>query len=434
MYNPMEAEARIEKLAKEGIDVASEQGIELTEAIEKVAESHGLNDDEVANVCARANHLTWNNVRNENMLGTFKIAKYEDINDKVKTVTETKEYVPYMNPNSLQKVASDDQCPRINYDNDIIIEAAYKNMDRLNSDKEDESGQIVAMENTIKQLIQEGETPQDIYEVLRQTWKDSSKEELDSFYSDVMQSLMSEGSIDGSIDISIPDSDEGEREASESELSKQASRIENIQRSIVQRELSHLKLFVKLAERGLIKEATEIEDMHHGPMEMLKIAAAPVPMSAKNYMINGLILGGGSMAAQVGVAAITKGYTAIKRKRMFNSLRERFPDLKEIPDKKYFDIYESITNATPALLQTPYILAEAIRKPFKTGTFTLSDMKTLTDIQAKKDSNDIAKDLSSAAQTVGKMSINETIEDPSMKITPEEFNEGGSSYQWNAGS
>jgi len=407
MYNPIEAEARIEKLANKGIDIAAEGGLELTEAIKKLAESEGLNDDEVANVCARANHITWNKVRKNNSLGTFKVANYEEINNDTRKIEDKTEYTPYVNPNSILKVANE-VISTDRYDKDTIITAAYTNMDKLNAANDAKSNQIVAMNNTIKQLIQEGETPQDVYEVLRQTWKESTKEELDSFYTDTMETLKAEGSIEGSVDTSIPDSTDVPMEISESKLNKQASVLEAIQHDIINHELAHLKLYTDMHSMGLNKIASNIDNGCSNQMMMLKVAATIAPpkgLSPKDYLVNGLILGGSSLAARAGVAAITKGYTAIKRKNMYNSLRERFPDLQEIPEKQYFDIYESVTNATPALLQTPYILAETIRKPFITGTFTLSDMKTLTDIQAKKDSTDISKELSSAAQTAGKMGI-----------------------------
>jgi hypothetical protein len=397
MYSP--EEQRIEDLAVEAIKYADEKSITLTEGLSKVAEDYGLSNPEIENVCAKINHIKYNSLRIKNKLASFKKADYTNVVKSVKKVAEELEYKAEFRKNpeleltaELNKEAEEDINDYTPTRDDLAYLGvnANDNADKLIELSSDRDKKLLQMRNTIVSLIQNGESIKNIYEVLLKTWGSGNKEQLDVYFSQLINDLKAEGLIDSRSEFEIPGSSElPDREVADNSLSKVAREIININDNIVKKEIIHDSLLHLMCKHGKESEARKLDEYVPDSFCVSEKYAASKYTIPILTALTGL---GTGMALNLGDNLVLK----IREESVKKTLPEKFPELKDIPTEKFNNIYQTITALNPILLKAPYALSETIKKVYVHDTMDQNTINMLISSGSKSKPSVINQQLQKA--------------------------------------
>jgi len=410
-------EEYIEKIANEAVGLSKKEVMSLTKAVEKKAESYGLNSHQIKNVCARVNHIMFREKFAEDKLATYDIAVYSDIIKKPAVDPVSSSNVIKARTETMDKVAEQEEDYTVDSLEGIIdrekreIIALYKmameNADEIAAMHNERDIKQEDIYNTVKSLVLAGESLDDIAEVLVKTWGKDNIESIKAEMSSIAKRLRSEGLLEGDMN-EIDFEDISERELGDSELQKQASEFSEIQEKILEMEFVHNKVIGMMKEAGEYSKSVDIESAVSCSIitpEFVKMAARVDPGLYYADQLSGLI--NPNLASQAvsstyslaphqvaGVRAITRrilpfaaalgafaAYERVTKDVKYKKVKERLedlPDFKDVPKKDFERAFDTAVKANPKLLDLPYALEDIVKKHIEYGAF---DAKSISEIQ-----------------------------------------------------
>ncbi len=373
----------VERVAKAGVDVAEDNQISLTDALRKVAIDYGLNPVQAENVGARMNHIKFAREKDRNGTLTFKFEKadYTQLGPLVEKKAKVIEGKRMKTASELLGSVANEPSPKINPIHNIvkIADAAEENADDLLSLVNKRDNIFAHIKNTIIALLQAGESANDIYRTLYESWGKNNEEELKKYFTGLLDDLKTEGYID-QVDFNVPDyTNTDPVELTDNELAKSAHEVLRYSDEIIKREIAHLNMMNMLQKEGGEKRAAMIDKYLQHEFIIASVlqeglekyagvnTAAKIFFQEKPLAYLAAIVGA-QIAATKGVDIINDVTKKIRTRKLEKSLPNRFPGLQEIPPSEYHDIYETVTNLNPVLVTAPYALAQTLKKHHITGT------------------------------------------------------------------
>lgn len=393
--NKVAAEVAAEFLAKQGT---------LEELGKKAVDKYMLNKHETETMCGKANHLVFKDMFAQDKLAAFDILKFDNILkvDKRMNVVEYKAAM-YCGE-SFDKAAEDVGDPR-NVDNvnldpvraALLTEAGEENIDAMRALRTDRSKEFDTIRNRVISLVKDGESLDDIYAVLRDSWGEENGDDLKMYFGDLVNDLKREGHIPKEKEFKHGANAE---DVVETEPLKQASAsLLKIAEETMVREAAHNIIVSKLADAGYDALVIGLDRkmpgdeygvacaLYKGAAEMNKEAAAPPVVQAsgalRSALMGGAILGGG-LAIMGGAASAV---SAIRKKMWKDKLRDKYPELAQIPEDRYSDLYDSIVGLEPEMLRAPYALKEMIMAHNLYGTIDSQTILKLLESGRKSNPN-----------------------------------------------
>lgn len=415
--NSYDAEEKLSKLASEVAKEFSYSGKDLNDIIKTSQQKNMLSDEEVKTLCAKANHAVYKERFAKDKLDTFKIAKFEEILTVDRHMNPVEYKVAMFMADDMIKAAGDDghsagtdlDDVNVNPQNAALLsEAGDRNVDDMRAIRSGRDREFDSIKNRVISLVQDGESLDSIYAVLRDSWGEENEEELKYYFTELVDELKRDGYIPKEKEFKH-DFNVGEVE--DTEPLKQASvNLLKLAEALIVRESAHEMIMDKLASSGYYDLAYKIENkmpgdyygvscaLYKGADEIMKVAAGPSLVTSKqaltNALMGGAILGGG-------IAMLEGAYKvndAIRKSMWKKKLRTRYPELMQIPEDRYNDLYDSIVGLEPELLRAPYALKEMIKAHDQYGTIDSNTIMNLLKSGRGRNPNSpvIAKAMSSA--------------------------------------
>ena len=186
----MSKESVIEHYSLEAVNMVASGDLSLTDAIVKVANENGIDNDNIlAEMCARTNHIVMAKLAAVDPLATFKIAKIDDVvNGRMKGLGTQKDIHRQVNilidppfyesPQSQEKVASVKDKENATPLECLVfseeqIKIARESLEKLATDS-------LKVESEVEELLKSGEDPESIKALLLDVWGDEKEEEIDA--------------------------------------------------------------------------------------------------------------------------------------------------------------------------------------------------------------------------------------------------------------
>ncbi|MDP3014238.1 MAG: hypothetical protein Q8M92_08365 [Candidatus Subteraquimicrobiales bacterium] len=387
-------EEKLTKLAQEVADEYRRGGAELEGLVSSKASKSLLNNHETEVLNQKVNHLVFKEKFADDKTSTFKISKFENILkvDRTMNIVEYKVAAHYENEmekaaefeDGTQDAAKVDMTPQ---NAALMMEAGEKNIDDIQDIGNQREGALDNIKHRVVELLKNGESLSTIFSVLNDSWGDENKDELRHYFDQLVEELKTEGVVsDGAYhEYARP------RDIADSEPLKQASyHLLEASDELIKRECAHEIIVTKLANDGYEIMAHKLEDkMNKGYYKntymLSKLAAQQLPVhvsqAVKSALLGGLVLAG----ALKGLQATNSGIDKIRQVLWKDKLKKMYPELSQIPENKYTDIYGSITGLEPGLLKAPYALKEMIMAHHQYGT--IDSRTTLSLLQSGRDAH-----------------------------------------------
>lgn len=407
----MDKEGFYNELADLAINLHTRDGIDLTSAVRKVAEENACNDHDKTNLTNTFNLKFYKLGFAHDRLFQFDAVKVDDvlsINPTVEKVAEvyeagsmlhkTAQFYETLEKDAEESEQKDDQMFDLKKeDEDGLRDAAVDNADVLSNLKGRQEATANDMYNTVKSMAQNGEPIQGIKDFILQAMGQENSQEAEKVFSDIMAQLEQEGVV-----VNEEPSSEGVPKTAsinggidkEHRLYKLAQSYIEDEKNILKSEIFHVVCCDKLMKLGYDSTVFQIEDMVGWELKNAgkywedalsqKNEKTAAPFGMNDQVLPTVLTTGGALLALT--AAITGGnalYEHVQRTRLKDKLRTRYPDLQQIPEPQYNDLYDSITNLSPSLMKAPYVLAESIKKHHQYGTIDPSSANMYMDMQHK---------------------------------------------------
>lgn len=383
-----------DKLSEDAIAFLVESKCSISKAVEKVARDNGCNINQAELIMAKTNHLVYKNAFMKDRTTVFEAGKISEVDlgptVKVASVINTYEAKPM-----LEKFAAEDpesqqmpqQAQEAEPQMNQVGQEAIDNANQVDAAKAEQVSQEDELYNTIKGMIIQGDSPDEVRAFLVQTLGEEETQNVDAIMSQIVNQLHQEGVIDDEGEVVKTASLRPHTYNDKHVLAKIAKSLAETNRKIVMGEATHCVLMHKLASYGndaypMIKCAEDI---------MGDNWVAPGLYWSKQAAINGDMVGtglataGGILGLTAAIAGGNSLYDSYRRNKMRTSIRARYPELQDIPEDQFNDLFDSITHLSPSLMKAPYVLAESIKKHYNYGAFDPATAKLYTDIQANAD-------------------------------------------------
>jgi hypothetical protein len=403
--NGIQVEERLNKIARSVAEEYRNTGVELEELVKRASDNHLLSNPEIETMNALVNHMVFKEKFAEDKLATFKISKFENIMkvDRGMNIVEYK--VAMLGDPEMQKAAEDegdtrniDDVPLTPQNAPLLMEAGEKNVDDIKDLYQARESEIASIKNRVIALLKEGESLDSIYGVLKDTWGEENKMELKSFFRQLTEELKAEGYLNRDIDA---DEDTDPVEADDDEPLKTAAlNMMKIGSQIMLRESAHELIMDKLAEEypylaykledrmpseyyganrdmyekvaswsGLVRAAKAVggaigNKTNSAASWATTNTGRPLDRALQNVVLGSMVIAGASGAIE-GTASATN---AIRKRMWEGKLKKKYPELNQIDDDRYHDIYHSLVGLEPDLLKAPYALKEMISAHNQYGT------------------------------------------------------------------
>ena len=425
---------RIEKIAQKAVMISQDTDCSLTDAVIKSALDHGLNPYEWEHVCHRVNHIVFKNKYAEDKLAAFNIANHKDVAAGINPQEKVAKNLVETQPDTIiakghPKIESEPIPEEVTRGRELtegsnIAEAGERNADILNSLNIKRDRVYDQIYNTVRSLVQSGESLKDIHEVLLKSWGSHNEKETTNVFDDIVERLKSEGYIpqnteyEGVSQENLPD-----RAVTDNELTKSAAELLDINENAINHGLSHLKFVYMLRDKGFSKRADSLSNRvkynimddlieeytgwKNGVSESIKIAGIESSLSkavsavkglAKKTDWKGIVSSGFERAKRPLIASAVvygagEAYLYAKNKSVKSSLKKRYPELKKIDDKMYSDVFDTLVALNPTLLKTPFALSSLIQKH---STMGVIDTPSITALSGSRGKLNLTSELSKA--------------------------------------
>ena len=391
--NGYQIEEKLNKIARSIAEHYRNGGVELEDLVKKASVDYLLGNPEIETLNAMVNHMVFKEKFAEDKLATFKISKFENIM-KVDRSMNIVEYKVAMNGDPELAKAAEDNAPGEHNIDDVtvtpqnaplLMEAGEKNIDDIKDLYVARDSEIASIKNRVIALLKEGESLDSIYGVLRDTWGEENKDELEPFFRQLMEELKAEGYLDREADV---DTEVDPEEADDSEpLKIAADNLMKIGSQIMIRESAHEMIMCKLAcdypyfsaklegrmpdeyygaNRELLKNASLVSNVFNNAKNYVKNPTANYAFdrALSNVIVGSLIVAGAYGASDAAASATN----AVRSKIWESKLKKKYPELNQIDEDRYHDIYSSLVGLEPGLLKAPYALKEMITAHDQYGT------------------------------------------------------------------
>jgi len=424
----MFSQAKIEKLAKSGIDLVKSGPESLTGAAIKVASENGLNPYEVEHLCARMNHIYFREKFSESRTAQFDIARHKDINEAVQKEDVPEKVAHYVidcaydlftEVEDNTKVASDDGeisegLRKKNLGESVKV--MFKLEDQILKNAMETDNAQRRLYDVIKEYVKDGENLSDIHEALLKSWGQENKENITSIFKDIKAELGNDKVAFEDITEYKDLSDFDDREPVEN-IKQAAQKIQDLNdeaRKLVFMQLKTAHIVCdndgyKIAEmrlgnyttRSMIneiygeilrKEANVVQgygDLANtiSVMNNQNLSNAAGSLSRglgassgwRNVISQGVRRAGPLLAVSAAAFAADKVIDAFKRNKVRASIKGQFPELLgDIPDQDIEKYFNFVAQQMPELLDNPIALANQIAKYHAHGAIDTSAVVDLT--------------------------------------------------------
>lgn len=400
--NGSQVEEKLNKIARLIADDYRNGGVELEELVKKGSEDYLLSNPEIETLNAMVNHMVFKEKFAEDKLSTFKISKFDNILKVDRNMNLVEYKVASYGEEEIAKTAAEEMSDERDL-NDVeltpqkaplLMEAGEKNIDDIKDLYVQRDNEIDTIKNRVIALLQEGESLDNIYGVLKDTWGAENEEELQAFFDQLVEELKQEGYLKKEDGV---DPEAGSLGADDSDPLKQAAlSLIKIGSEIMVRESAHEMIMNKLAEEYpyfAIKLEERMPDEYYGVRRQIEKRAAaikrvgnnikqyiknPTPNTAFDRALANVAVGSLLIAGAYGVADAASNATNAVRSRIWESkLKKKYPELNQIDDDRYRDIYRSLVGLEPSLLKAPYALKEMITAHDQYGTIDQNTVLSL---------------------------------------------------------
>lgn len=430
---------RINSMATEAVGYANKSGLSYTKAVAKVAEDYGLNKNNIENVCHQVNHQVFKGEFEKDKLATFNIAKHETVVEILNRPVKVAQVVDIELDDvtigdeegekldaQLEKNAQDlAQEENMSDEEEIaqipgLVDAAMKNMGTVNQNASERDQLYASLYNTIRASIQEGDTLSEIRDVLIDTWRDKvPQEDIERLLTHAVESLKREGYVDSNEEMEFGPVDKERDVNPEAKIVEIAKKILSANQASFKLGYAKYKVSEMLRDRSKMATVDEIDRQSREDLFSVMVKSAALGKIIRegaesairrtagmgNYLnftddakkLVGKALAGTAALALVGggIEAARGGGKKIKASIVKKKLKKRYPELQEIDDELYDDVFDSIIAFNDDLLDAPFALQSIIKNHAKFNAMDASTVKTLS--SAKKKQKSLAESMISAA-------------------------------------
>ncbi len=426
MFNYIDPkEERNTRIAHMAANLCRNQHFDPTDALSKVASENALNRHEVEDVCAKLNHILFQEKFAEDKLAVFNAAQYDKVagdgitcaEDFSKTASEQVQQAAESYTEQLEKRAADIAAMPIGEEEqmpqpDPIMENAagkYKDhefsrfLEQTATNASEISAHHMAIDKILEEmkerilaLFREGVSLEEIYDTILMSVGDSQAPAVQQYFVKVIDELKAEGLMPKDQGISFDDPEKLAADFSiDEKLSKLAYDLKDNTNKVIIKEAAHEVALDAIAGAGRMDMAEQIDRYVSGNrmttaleknasfMDTMKNLGQKLTPSAeikeivKDKVLPSLMLGAGVAGMSAVGMGVSEGYREMRRNKIKKQLPNLYPELKEIPADRYSDLYDTITNLDPGMVKAPYAVAETIKKLYGYGTIDLGNILQL---------------------------------------------------------
>ena len=343
MEHPMNIKERIGKLAEEVVAFYKDTNIPLTNAVAKIAKDYGLNNGEIEELCAKANHNVFREKYAGDKLAVFNIAQHKDAKDIIANKTKVAQTISAA-PDIVivEKIAEavpleDDQQEQWEEDRKKrnianTTEAGESNADILNMLTVKRDDIVVGLYNTIKALYQSGSNLNEIYSVLSNTWGDQNKQETAKAFKSMVDKLKEEGYIEPNANYGEGEQpDMSDMEVVDSDIKTVAQKLAEVNNDIALHLIVHENIKSMLKTAGADIAAGDISKRilcgdYNNSSPLHKVAISKeISKVLGQALAATVIMSGIAGASTAGKSLIV----AIKAPRVKKLILEKYPELEK---------------------------------------------------------------------------------------------------------
>lgn len=413
-------EERHERVAQIAANICKRELTDPTEALYKVATQNALNPAETEDVCAKLNHILFREKFAEDKLAVFNAAQYDKVQGeyKEKVAMEkvaSEEFMGRIRQSLEKRAAEIAQMPTedpsaMAPQPDPIMENASEKLkshefSRFLEQTAANASEISAhhmaidnivgeMKNRIIALFREGVPLDEIYNTILTAVGDSQAPAVQQYFMQVVEDLKQEGLIPMDEQVHFGDPSKIAADFSvDPKLTKMAQEVKTNTDLVIIKEAAHHACLDYLTEIGRFDLAEDIDkhvetDRFNNIMEK-RAATGGTGSGAKSANVGTikefwnaykvpLLVGAGAIGAGGAIGVGQKLYTDAKKSRMKKKLPNMYPELKDVPQANYENIYDTIVNLNPGILKAPWALSEMIKRYSDYGTM---DTGNILDLQ-----------------------------------------------------
>ena len=407
-------EERHARIAQKAANLCRNEHYDPTNALNKVASDNALNNAEVEDVCAKLNHILFQEKFAEDKMAVFNAAKYDNVTaisgESGNTgIGKAASYDPGQDAiDSLTKRAADiaampteDALENVAPQPDPIMEDAsnkYRShefsrfMDQTATNASEISAHHMAIDNIVTEmkerilaLFREGVALEEIYDTILLSVGESQAPAVQQHFMQVIEELKAEGMIPQNKKVYFNDPEKIAADFSvDQRLSNMCKELVLNTNAAIIKEAAHEIAMDAMAAIG----RSDIADIIDKNVEANRITdnleknAAQIPGGIKGVgdtiretlkenqtnILGPVVLASTLTALSAAAMGMSEGYRELKRKKVKKLLPNLYPELRSIPDRQYSDLYDTITNLNPGLTRAPYAISEMIKRFSDYGT------------------------------------------------------------------
>ena len=404
-------EQRHSLIAQSAANRCKRELMDPTEALMKAASDNALNAVEIEDVCAKLNHILFQEKFAEDKLAVFNAAKYDaNRSNSAPSMGETKEasYSPADNESrirdGLQKRAEElmQQDPIMEgaaekikeHEFNRFLEQATANASEISAHHMAIDRIVSEMKQRILSLFREGVPLEDVYSTVLMAVGESNAPAVQDYFMNVIEELKQEGFIPQDQTVQFTDPEKIACDyAVDRKLSKLASEAkDNIDLTIL-KEAAHKVCLDGLTAVDRFDLAEKVSHIVGSTryIDVIDKIAMPAggnagtqkpPMQkpdgvSKRDIMQWAMMAAAGPAIAMAIEGGKAGYESIKKSSLKKKLPNMFPELQNIDEQQYNHLYDTISALDPGLLSAPYALAEMIKRYSTYGTIDTGNILQL---------------------------------------------------------
>jgi hypothetical protein len=396
-------EESLEKWAGEAINYAKDNNLELEDAAVKISQDYVLDRKDIENLCGRINHKYFSQKYAEDKLAVFNVVRYADVVSRVSGSMKKAAHVITITPEGTgiaknaeeeiidtendqdgqEEILNAAERQKANYESAGVDNADILNMLTIKKDNIAES-----IYNQVRALKQSGSSFNEIYDVLRASWGEHNEEETRKTMRKIVDRMKTEGWVSGDeeFDESIPFQHEDE-DVIDNDLTKAASELMSVNEELVKRYIAHEKIAHILQSYGAGDRAAYITNKlldkepysPTRPDSSINKTASRITKTANIGEAITKGLGTGVALAGIGAAAYlgNEMIMAAKIPGVKKAILRRDPELQKVDPKRFNEVFYSLIELNPKLLDAPFALSSLVKKHVEYGVIDTPTIKDL---------------------------------------------------------
>lgn len=414
-------EERHERIAMIAANLCKNEHYDPTDALDKVAGENALNVAETEDVCAKLNHILFREKFAEDHLAVFNAAQYDKVTGKAeglgKVASEWHRSVyepqiaareelekraaeianmpvdvqpggesPMPQPDPIAQEAGDKYR---NHEFNRFLEQTATNASEISAHHMAIDNIVSEMKQRILALYREGVSLEEIYDTVLMSIGESQAPAVQEYFLNVIEELKAEGLIEADKKVYFDDPEKLAADFSvSSKLSKLASELKEHTNRVIVKEAAHEMALDAITAMGRYDLAERLDkhvdgrrfinelEKNAGIKETLK-SVGDVIAKHQDKLLGGVALALGSAAVGAGTLGASEAFRTVQRSQLRKKLPNLYPELQEIPQRQYEDLFNTITVLDPQLVKTPYAVAEMVKRFANYGTIDTGNILQL---------------------------------------------------------